>query len=104
MQMRHMLRLGFDDALASGKFEFHYQPIVNLKENRITSAEALIRWRHPERGLILPNEFIPVAEESDTFSVLVSGPSTKPAPKLGSGRTTSKSLSIFLRSNSRSGD
>ena len=64
MQMRHMLRVGFDDALASGNFEFHYQPIVNLKENRITSAEALIRWRHPERGLILPNEFIPVAEES----------------------------------------
>lgn len=50
-------------ALADGEFELHYQPIVNLHENRIVACEALARWRHPERGLISPAEFIPVAED-----------------------------------------
>jgi EAL domain-containing protein (putative c-di-GMP-specific phosphodiesterase class I) len=41
----------------------HYQPIVNLRDDRIVAFEALVRWRHPERGLIPPAEFIPVAED-----------------------------------------
>jgi EAL domain-containing protein (putative c-di-GMP-specific phosphodiesterase class I) len=50
-------------ALAHGQFELHYQPLVNLDDRRVTSCEALIRWHHPERGLIPPAEFIPIAEE-----------------------------------------
>ena len=50
-------------ALRCGQFELHYQPKVDTRSGRINSAEALIRWRHPERGLIAPGEFIPIAEE-----------------------------------------
>jgi len=50
-------------ALESGEFELHYQPEVDLATRRIIGLEALIRWNHPERGLITPMEFIPFAEE-----------------------------------------
>jgi diguanylate cyclase len=50
-------------ALAAGQFELHYQPKVDTASGRVHSAEALIRWRHPERGLLLPAVFIPVAED-----------------------------------------
>jgi len=52
------------DALANDRFELHYQPIVNVKSRRIVGCEALIRWSHPEHGLIPASEFIPIAEES----------------------------------------
>jgi diguanylate cyclase (GGDEF)-like protein len=51
------------EALRSGQFELHYQPKVDTATGRINSAEALIRWRHPQRGLVPPGDFIPVAEE-----------------------------------------
>ena len=51
------------DAFANGEFELFYQPIVNLDDDKITSFEALLRWNHPERGVVSPAEFIPVAEE-----------------------------------------
>lgn len=49
-------------ALASSQFELHFQPHVNLRTRDIVGAEALIRWRHPDRGLIAPSAFIPFAE------------------------------------------
>jgi diguanylate cyclase (GGDEF)-like protein/PAS domain S-box-containing protein len=49
-------------ALANDEFELHYQPIVDLQSRSVNCVEALIRWRHPQRGLVLPKEFIPVAE------------------------------------------
>ncbi|WP_375453554.1 putative bifunctional diguanylate cyclase/phosphodiesterase [uncultured Methylobacterium sp.] len=51
-------------ALVQGAFELHYQPLLDLASDTITGVEALIRWRHPERGLIPPATFIPVAEET----------------------------------------
>ncbi len=51
-------------AIERREFELHYQPIVSLGTGRITGFEALVRWRHPERGLVSPGEFIPVAEET----------------------------------------
>ncbi len=51
-------------ALENKEFEVHYQPIVDLLDNHIVQFEALVRWRHPELGLIQPGAFIPVAEES----------------------------------------
>ena len=49
------------EALAQNRFELHYQPLVDLSDNRITGMEALVRWRHPERGLVSPAVFIPLA-------------------------------------------
>ena len=51
-------------ALMDGGFEIHYQPQVDLRRDEVTGCEALLRWRHPERGMISPAEFIPVAEDT----------------------------------------
>ena len=50
--------------LERGEFLVYYQPILDLESSSITGCEALLRWRHPQRGLVLPNDFIPVAEET----------------------------------------
>jgi diguanylate cyclase (GGDEF)-like protein len=51
-------------ALVEGGFEIHYQPLVDLRSNEVTGCEALLRWRHPVRGMISPAEFVPVAEDT----------------------------------------
>jgi diguanylate cyclase (GGDEF)-like protein/PAS domain S-box-containing protein len=51
-------------ALERSEFELHYQPIVELRTGRIAGMEALLRWQHPQRGMIQPSEFIPLAEET----------------------------------------
>ncbi|HEY6896941.1 MAG TPA: bifunctional diguanylate cyclase/phosphodiesterase [Rhodocyclaceae bacterium] len=51
-------------AVQQNELQLYYQPIIDLKENRLAGAEALIRWRHPEQGMISPDVFIPLAEES----------------------------------------
>jgi EAL domain-containing protein (putative c-di-GMP-specific phosphodiesterase class I) len=50
-------------ALPGGEFELYYQPVVNLASNEISGFEALIRWNHPEKGMVSPAAFIPLAEE-----------------------------------------
>jgi len=52
-------------AIKNNEFELYLQPIIDIKTNCINKAEALIRWNHPKRGLMSPNEFIPIAEKSD---------------------------------------
>ncbi|MDP2679639.1 MAG: EAL domain-containing protein [Rhodoferax sp.] len=52
------------EALAQGEFVVYYQPKLNLKQNKVTAAEALIRWRHPAKGMIPPAYFIPFAEQT----------------------------------------
>ena len=61
---RRALEAGLRQALVEGQLELHYQPLVDARSGRITSAEALVRWRHPERGLIPPSDFIELAEET----------------------------------------
>jgi EAL domain-containing protein (putative c-di-GMP-specific phosphodiesterase class I) len=64
LQARSRLQLDLRTALAEGQFELHYQPLVNLERNAISGLEALLRWRHPTRGLVGPAEFVPLAEEN----------------------------------------
>ena len=64
VQARRALELDLRDALALDQFELHYQPLIDLRSGRITTCEALMRWKHPERGWVPPSVFIPVAEET----------------------------------------
>ena len=52
------------EAIKKGQFELHYQPIIDVRTQTLCGGEALVRWRHPQRGLIGPEEFIPIAEAS----------------------------------------
>jgi diguanylate cyclase (GGDEF)-like protein len=63
MQARRAMENDLRRALAEGQFELHYQPIVNLASNELSGFEALIRWRHPDKGTVSPAAFIPLAEE-----------------------------------------
>jgi predicted signal transduction protein with EAL and GGDEF domain len=67
---RMELKADLERAIADRDFELHYQPIVDLRDGRVTGVEALLRWRHPERGLVLPAEFIPIAEETGLIVTL----------------------------------
>jgi diguanylate cyclase (GGDEF)-like protein len=63
LQGRRALELDLRKALAAGEFELWYQPIVSLATKEVTGCEALLRWQHPERGMVSPADFIPLAEE-----------------------------------------
>ena len=61
---RLQVRAELERALAAGAFELHYQPVVELDGGATVGVEALVRWRHPRRGLVPPSDFIPFAEET----------------------------------------
>jgi diguanylate cyclase (GGDEF)-like protein len=63
MQARRLLELDLRKAAQCGELEPFYQPLIDVHDGAIAGFEALLRWRHPQRGLIPPNEFIPLAEE-----------------------------------------
>lgn len=67
---RLQLRADLARAVAHNQFEAYYQPIVDLQSDRIIGAEALVRWRHPQRGMVGPNLFIPLAEETGLISAI----------------------------------
>jgi len=70
VRARRILEMDLRQAISDGAFEVHYQPCVNLRDNKITGCEALLRWRHSERGMISPAEFIPIAEETGLINQL----------------------------------
>ncbi len=69
-ERRHNLTVELRRAIDERQFELHYQPIVSLKDDGLCGFEALIRWQHPERGLIAPSDFIPVAEETGLITAI----------------------------------
>lgn len=63
VETRRVLELDIRHAIANDGFELYYQPLVNLKTGRITTCEALLRWNHPERGMVSPADIIPIVED-----------------------------------------
>ena len=64
VRARRILEMDLRQAIAYGGLEVYYQPCVSIQDNRITGCEALLRWRHSERGMISPAEFMPIAEDT----------------------------------------
>nr|WP_041756060.1 EAL domain-containing protein [Bradyrhizobium sp. ORS 278] len=69
-QSRRKIEIELRDAIQRDLLQPHYQPLIDLSTGRITGFEALVRWPHPERGMIPPSEFIPIAEETGLISGL----------------------------------
>ncbi|MFN3389678.1 MAG: putative bifunctional diguanylate cyclase/phosphodiesterase [Allosphingosinicella sp.] len=63
MQVRRRLELDLRRALGAGEFQLAYQPLITVESGAVAGFEALLRWEHPVRGLVMPDEFIPLAEE-----------------------------------------
>jgi diguanylate cyclase (GGDEF)-like protein len=70
VKARRILEMDLRQAITDGALEVYYQPCISLASNEITGCEALLRWRHPERGMISPAEFIPIAEETGLINQL----------------------------------
>jgi diguanylate cyclase (GGDEF)-like protein len=70
VRARRILETDLRQAILDGRFEVYYQPCLGLQNNEITGCEALLRWRHPQRGMISPADFIPVAEETGLINQL----------------------------------
>jgi diguanylate cyclase (GGDEF)-like protein/PAS domain S-box-containing protein len=69
-QARRKIELDLRGAIQNDALRPHYQPLIDLASGRISGFEALVRWQHPERGMISPSEFIPVAEDTGLINVL----------------------------------
>jgi diguanylate cyclase (GGDEF)-like protein len=70
VKARHQLETDLRQAIADGALEVHYQPLLSLRDDRISGCEALVRWKHPERGTVSPAEFIPIAEDTGLINQL----------------------------------
>jgi diguanylate cyclase (GGDEF)-like protein/PAS domain S-box-containing protein len=70
MTLRRDLEMDLRRAINSDQLEVHYQPVVTLQGQRVTGCEALVRWRHPVKGMISPVEFIPVAEDTGLITAI----------------------------------
>ncbi|MEW5739517.1 MAG: EAL domain-containing protein [Myxococcota bacterium] len=61
---------GLRRAIELHELEVHYQPVFTMKERELVGVEALVRWRHPDRGMVAPLDFVPIAEDSDLIALL----------------------------------
>lgn len=100
LEMENDLRRALDD----GEFHLFYQPILSLATGRIMALEALLRWKHPQRGWISPAEFIPVAEESDLIVPIGTWVLNRAAVQLANWRRmfpSSPELSVSINLSAR---
>ncbi|PZR81833.1 MAG: hypothetical protein DLM65_05225 [Candidatus Aeolococcus gillhamiae] len=67
---RHRLRADLERAISADEFGVHYQPIFDMADGRLVATEALVRWRHPTRGMVAPDDFISTAEETGVILAL----------------------------------
>ena len=93
---RIAFREAVENALKNGEFQLHYQPVLNLGDGSVHHVEALIRWRHPKRGLIAPGEFLPLAEETGWISAISEWVVGEAAATLGRWRERSLRLPIAV--------
>jgi diguanylate cyclase (GGDEF)-like protein/PAS domain S-box-containing protein len=70
LRARRALELDLRQAIVAGDFEIHYQPLVDLASDAVMGCEALLRWKHRERGMVSPADFIPLAEETGLITEL----------------------------------
>ena len=91
MNVRALERQSIEDglrlALERGELALYYQPILDLWSGVPTGVEALIRWRHPHRGLLFPEQFVPIAEECGLIVPVGRWALRKPAVRIVPGRT-----------------
>ena len=97
MRERRTLELALRNAFDNGEFELQYQPILNLDTGGVQCCEALLRWHHPERGLVPPAEFVPIAEEVGLIIPLGEWVIGRHARMRRSGPATHASRSISRR-------
>lgn len=99
---RQLILMGeLDQAIASGEITVHYQPKLMLSTDRIASAEALVRWAHPTRGMIRPDLFIPLAEQADRIAPLTLCVLDRVIEDLASWRAQGLDLTVAVNMSAR---
>lgn len=88
-------------AVAEDELVLHFQPKLDLQHNRIVGVEALVRWQHPERGLLPPSEFLPFAEQTGTITHLTNWVVENTLRQCGAWRAAGLSLHVSLNVSSR---
>jgi diguanylate cyclase (GGDEF)-like protein/PAS domain S-box-containing protein len=91
---KHGAAAELSEAISSGQLVLHYQPIVDLASGQVRGEEALVRWQHPERGLLLPGSFLPTAEETGLGTALGLSVVTQAAAYLARTRDAGRWVSV----------
>jgi diguanylate cyclase (GGDEF)-like protein len=89
------------EAIERDEFELHYQPKVDLREGRVCGMEALLRWRHPERGMLMPGQFVPVVERTALIGPLTSALLDKALCQMANWREHGLDLSVAVNLSAR---
>ena len=90
------------DAITRGELTVHFQPKVRLRDGQVTGAEALVRWHHPERGLVAPDEFVPVAEHSGLITPLTLAVLRQSLDACAGWRRSGRALGVAVNISPRS--